>query len=105
MYTYPRFYTVAYPARVLFDEGPLSRSDLGSDGAKAGRTGAPRTVDGLAAKVERREALRPTSLGARGWRHQLRKAGPLLRLKGARWRPGASRRSTPSRGFREGLAN
>jgi hypothetical protein len=42
--------------------------------------GAPDSVDGLAAKVERREALRPTSLGARGWRHQLRKAGPLLRL-------------------------
>jgi hypothetical protein len=33
-------------------------------------------------KVERREAQRPTSLGARSWRHQLRKAGPLLRLKG-----------------------
>ena len=45
--------------------------------------GRPGTVDRLVAKVERREALRPTSLGARGWRYQLRKAGPLLRLKGA----------------------
>jgi hypothetical protein len=63
----------------------------------AGRLQRP--ADRLVAKVERREALRPTSLGARGWRYQLRKAGPLLRLKGARWRPGASRRSTPSLGF------
>ena len=29
-------------------------------------------------KVERREALRPTSLGARGWRYQLREVGTLL---------------------------
>jgi len=29
------------------------------------------------AKVERREAQRPTSLGARGWRHQLREVGTL----------------------------
>ncbi|MDB5565445.1 MAG: hypothetical protein JWP84_2011, partial [Tardiphaga sp.] len=27
-------------------------------------------------KVERREVPRPTSLGARGWRYQLRKAEP-----------------------------
>ena len=41
----------------------------------------------LVAKVERREALRPTSLGARGWRYQLRKAEPLFRLKGASQAP------------------
>src|SRR3954454_12227474 len=41
MYTYPRPSTLAYPARVLFDGGPLSRSDSSSDRAKAGRTGAP----------------------------------------------------------------
>ena len=45
--------------------------------------GALGSVDAGGKKVERREAPRPTSLGARGWRHQLRKAGPLLRLKGA----------------------
>jgi hypothetical protein len=51
------------------------------------------------AKVERREALRPTSLGARGWRYQLREAKRLLRLKGAPLaHPGASRRSTRRRG-------
>jgi hypothetical protein len=33
-------------------------------------------ADELVAKVERREAPRPTSLGARGWRYQLRKAVP-----------------------------
>jgi hypothetical protein len=55
--------------------------------------------------VERREALRPTSLGARGWRYQLRKAGPLLRLKGASQ---ASWRLPPLHRLawvREGLAN
>jgi hypothetical protein len=36
--------------------------------------GRPGPVDGLMAKVERREAPRPTSLGARGWRYQLREA-------------------------------
>jgi len=50
------------------------------------------------AKVERREALRPTSLGARGWRYQLREAKRLLRLKGVPLaHPGASRRSTRRR--------
>src|SRR4030081_2157469 len=42
MYTYPRSQNLTYPARVLSDEGPLSRSDLSADRAKAGRTGAPR---------------------------------------------------------------
>src|SRR3978361_2469325 len=42
MYTYPRSQNLAYPARVLFTEGPLSRSDPLADRAKAGRTGAPR---------------------------------------------------------------
>src|SRR5712671_7280562 len=42
MYTYPRSQNLAYPARVLFDEGPLSRGDPAADRAKAGRTGAPR---------------------------------------------------------------
>jgi hypothetical protein len=32
--------------------------------------------EGLVAKVERREAQRPTSPGARGRRYQLRKAEP-----------------------------
>src|SRR4030081_2303403 len=42
MYTYPRSQNLTYPARVLSDEGPLSRSDPAADRAKAGRTGAPR---------------------------------------------------------------
>jgi hypothetical protein len=48
--------------------------------------------------VERREALRPTSLGARGSPCRARWVR-YSRLKGARWCPGASRRSTPSLGF------
>jgi hypothetical protein len=53
------------------------------------------------AEVERWEALRPTSLGARGWRYQLREAKRLLRLRGVPLaHPGASRRSIPSRGSR-----
>src|SRR5436853_405344 len=34
----------------------------------------PEGTEALVAKVERREAPRPTSLGARGWRYQLREA-------------------------------
>jgi hypothetical protein len=46
------------------------------------------------ATVERREALRPTSLGAHGWRYQLCGAKRLLRLRGVPLaHPGASRRS------------
>src|SRR5436309_5859061 len=52
----------------------------------------------LVAKVERREAPRPTSLGARG---SLAARGGYVNpaSKGARWCPGASRRSIPSRRF------
>ena len=39
---YPRPPNLAYPARVLSGEGPLSRSDPSLDRARAGRTGAPR---------------------------------------------------------------
>src|SRR5882672_4824605 len=42
MYTYPRPQNLAYPARVLSNEGPLSRGDPSADRAKAGWTGAPR---------------------------------------------------------------
>jgi hypothetical protein len=49
-------------------------------------------------KVERREAPRPTSLGARG---SLAARGGYVNpaSKGTRWCPGASRRSIPSRKF------
>src|ERR1043166_9927470 len=53
-------------AAVLFDAGALSRSEPETDRAKAGRTGAPRDDRCWWPKVERREAQRPTSLGARG---------------------------------------
>jgi hypothetical protein len=56
--------------------------------------GRPGPADRLVAKVERREALRPTSLGAHGWRYQPCEAKRLLRLRGAPLaHPGASRRS------------
>ena len=62
-------------------------------GTGAGRLQRP--AEGLVAKVERREAPRPTSLGARG---SLAARGGYVNpaSKGARWCPGASRRSTPS---------
>src|SRR4030081_4139298 len=64
MYTYPRLENLAYPARVLSDEGPLSRSDPSADRTRAGRTGAPgRSMAWW--PVERWEALR-LALGARG---------------------------------------
>src|SRR5205807_3404665 len=58
------------------------------------------------AKVERREAQRPTSLGARGWRHQLREVGTLIPPQRVpRKHSGASRRSIPLAQVAEGLAN
>jgi hypothetical protein len=50
--------------------------------------------------VERREALRPTLLGAHGWRYQPCEVKRLLHLKGVPLaHPGASRRSTPPARF------
>src|SRR3954447_12424726 len=95
MYTYPRPQNLAYPARVLFDGGRFLEAILLSDRARAGRTGAPGRSMRLVTKVERREAQRPTSLGARGWRHQLREVGTLFPpLRVPRKHSGASRRST-----------
>src|SRR3954471_12062001 len=92
-------------AAVLFDEGALSgkRSLKRTERELAG-PGRPGTADGLVAKVERREAQRPTSLGARG---ALAARGGYVTpaSKGTRWCPGASRRSIPSRTCREGLPN
>src|SRR4051812_9452817 len=62
--------------------------------------GRPGTVDRLVAKVERREVPRPTSLGARGWRYQLREARRSSSQRVLRKHPGASRRSIPSRDSR-----
>ena len=64
--------------RERFLEAILQRTER-----KLAGPGRPGAADRLVAKVERREVPRPTSLGARGWRYQLRKAGPMLRLKGA----------------------
>src|SRR3954447_14540364 len=95
MYTYPRPQNLAYPARVLFDGGRFLEAILLSDRARAGRTGAPGRSMRLVTKVERREAQRPTSLGARGWRHQLREVGTLFPpLRVPRKHSGAARRST-----------
>jgi hypothetical protein len=61
---------------ILFNEGALLEAILKWNRARAGRKGETGPADGLVAKVERREAQRPTSLGARGWRYQLREAKP-----------------------------
>jgi len=66
MYTYPRPLDVAYPARVLSNEGRFLEAILQRAERKLAGPGRPGTVDRLVAKVERREAPRPTSLGARG---------------------------------------
>jgi hypothetical protein len=65
MYTYPRPQNLAYPDRVLFDEGPLSRSDpeIGQSESWPDR-GAPERLMAWW-PVERWEALR-LALGARG---------------------------------------
>src|SRR3954469_16371768 len=51
---------------------PLGQSESWPD------RGAPDRSTRLVTKVERREAQRPTSLGARGWRYQLREVGTLF---------------------------
>src|SRR5205823_14156942 len=79
----------------LFDEGPLSGSDPSADRGKAGRTGAPRNGRrGWWLKVERREAQRPPSMGARGFAIGPREVGPLIPPQRVpRKHSGASRRS------------
>jgi hypothetical protein len=98
---YPRPHNLIYPVRVLSMKSRFLEAILQRTERKLAGPGRPGTVDRLVAKVERREALRPTSLGARGWRYQLREAKRLLRLRGVPLaHPGASRRSIASRGSR-----
>src|SRR5258707_6923768 len=104
MYTYPHPPALAYPARVLSDEGALSRGDPATDRAKAGRTGAPGSADGLVAKVERREVPRPTSLGARG--RLAARGGYVNPASGVLRHCTLAPPAAPSpRAVREGLAN
>src|SRR4051812_39761810 len=100
MYTYPRPPNLAYPARVLSTKGRLLEATSSADRARAWPyRGAPERSTGWVAKVERREALRPTSRGARGWRYQLREAKRFFASGGVPLaHPGASRRSILSRG-------
>jgi hypothetical protein len=89
MYTYPPPLDLTYPDRVLSDEGALLEAILQRAERKLAGPGRPGTADGLVAKVERREAPRPTSLGARGFALP-REAGPLIPPQGcyviAPWR-------------------
>src|SRR3954453_2780628 len=92
MYTYPRLQNLPYPARVLFDEGPLSRSDPFSGQSESWPDrGAPERSTAWW-PVERWEALR-LALGARGCLAP--RGGFTPPLKGAHWCPGASHRSIP----------
>jgi hypothetical protein len=86
--------TMEYILLILCDEGRFLEAIPSADRARAGRNGAPGTVDSL---VERWEALR-LALGARG---SLAARGGYVNpaSKGARWCPGASHRSIPSLGF------
>jgi len=84
-----------------FDEGALSRGDPSADRAKAGRTGAPGTVDGLVAggSAGRRCAL--------PWARAValpREVGSPTRLKGAIGALAPPTAPSP-RAVREGLAN
>ena len=89
----------SYTTTVLSAKGRFLEAILQWTERELAGPGRPGTADRLVAKVERREALRPTSLGARG---NLAARGGYVNpaSKGARWCPGASRRSTPSRGSR-----
>jgi hypothetical protein len=95
MYTYPRPQNLPYPGRVLSNEERFLEAILQRTERELAGPGRPGTADRLVAKVERREAQRPTSLGARG--ALPREVGRLIPPhKGATsLHPGASRRSTP----------
>src|SRR3954451_22755722 len=95
MDAYPRPQNLAYPARVLSDEGPLSRGDPFSGQSESWPDrGAPERSTAWWL-VERREALR-LALGARG--ALPREVGTLIPPQRVpRKPPGASRRSIPSR--------
>ena len=67
--------------------------------------GHPGSADRLVAKVERREAPRPTSLGARGWRYQLREVRPGLASRVLRHCALAPPAAPSPRAVRGGLAN
>src|SRR4030088_3223172 len=97
MYTYPRPQDLAYPARVLSNEGALSRGNPFSGRSESWPDrGAPERSMAWW-PVERWEALR-LALGARG--HLAARGGFTTCLKGAHWCPGASHRSIASRGSR-----
>jgi hypothetical protein len=58
--------TLLYIFPVLSNEGRFLEASLQQTERELAAPGRPGTVDRLVAKVERREAQRPTSLGARG---------------------------------------
>src|SRR5947209_13555338 len=102
MYTYPRPQNLAYPARVLSDEGALSRSDPSADRARAGRTGAPRN------------GRRPDGRWSAGRRCALpwaravalpREVGTLIPAQGCPLAPWRLPPLHPLAWVREGLAN
>src|SRR3977135_2834907 len=101
MYAYPRPQKLPYSARVLSNEGALSRGDPSADRAKAGRTGAPdRSMAWW--PVERWEALR-LALGARG--ALPREVGRLILPQGCPIGALAPPTAPSPRAVREGLAN
>ena len=79
MYAYPRPQNLAYPARVLFNEGTLSRSGPQRTSESWPDRGAPERSTAWWL-VERWEALR-LALGARGG--LAARGGLTTRLKGA----------------------
>jgi hypothetical protein len=88
--------TMRYILLVLFNEGPLSRSDPSAGRAKAGWTGGPGPADGWWPRwsAGRRCALRHWARAV----HLAARGGyviPASRVPA--WCPSASRRSTPSR--------
>src|ERR1700730_5629859 len=97
MYTYPRLQNLAYPARVLSDEGALSRGDPSADRARAGRAGAPRNGRWIGRWSAGRRCALP-------WARAValpREVGRLIPPpRVPRKHPGASHRSIPSRGCR-----
>src|SRR3979411_2786966 len=102
MDSYPRPQNLAYPARVLSDEGALSRSDpeVGQSESWPDR-GAPERSTAWW-PVERREALR-LACGARGALPG--GVGTLTPPQGCPLVPGRPPPLHPPRAVREGLAN
>src|SRR5947209_19048912 len=97
MYTYPPPQNLAYPARVLFDEGPLSRSDPSLGQSESWPDRGPGSVDEAGDDGGAPGGAAPYVIGRARLALSAARGGYVIPAsKGCvAHTPGASRRSTP----------